>query len=90
MVKISDFITVGFAISLLANAIFFIPQAVKIYKRKSANEVSLLTFLGFNIIQIFTGVHAYLVNDIILCIGSILAFITCGSVTILTFIYKTK
>jgi MtN3 and saliva related transmembrane protein len=81
-------IEIGFFIGLVANALLFVPQAIKIYRAKSAKEISFLTFFGFNIIQAFTAMHAYLSRDYLLLIGSILAFITCGTVTYLTFLYK--
>ncbi|MCP4475883.1 MAG: hypothetical protein GY821_15225 [Gammaproteobacteria bacterium] len=43
-----DFI---FSIALFINALLFIPQFLKIWQRKTSNDVSLTTFLGFWFIQ---------------------------------------
>jgi MtN3 and saliva related transmembrane protein len=77
----------GFALSLFANAMFFVPQIIKLIKVKNAQGVSTITFLGFNIIQIFTAIHGYIVHDWILFWGSLLSFIACGFVTVLTIKY---
>jgi MtN3 and saliva related transmembrane protein len=79
---------IGFSISLLANAILFVPQALKLYRAKTAKGVSFLTFFGFNIIQTFTAIHAYLTSDWILLMGSVLALFTCAIVTTLAYIYR--
>jgi MtN3 and saliva related transmembrane protein len=82
------FVEIGFFLSLMANAILFIPQAAKLYRAKNAVGVSVLTFLGFNVIQAFTMLHAYLTKDILLFIGNFLSFITCGIVTYFSILYR--
>ena len=79
-----------FACGLFANAVLFIPQAREIYKTKSSQGQSLLAFTGFNAIQLFTVLHGYIHKDYILLIGSALSFVTCGAVTVLIIIYKSK
>ncbi len=79
-----------FSISLFVNAALFIPQIIKLYKNKYSKDISLLTFAGFNLIQIFVILHAYLHKDNMLLFGFLLSFITCGCVTILTIIYRLK
>ncbi len=78
----------GFSISLLVNAILFIPQAYIIYKTKSVKDVSLVTFIGFNVIQLFTMLHGILTHDYILVIGYLLSIVTCGTVSFLIIRYK--
>jgi MtN3 and saliva related transmembrane protein len=79
-----------FGIGLFLNAVLFIPQAIKIFKCKNAKELSLLTFIGFNIIQFFSVCHGFLVKDYILMIGFLLSLITGGMVTVLIIIYRNK
>lgn len=74
-----------FSLGLFFNAGLFIPQAIKIYKNKNVSGLSLITFFGFNIMQLFTALHGYLVHDYMLMIGFLLSFFTCGCVTILIF-----
>jgi MtN3 and saliva related transmembrane protein len=77
-----------FTASMFANAVLFIPQALKVYRTKNASGLSLTTFIGFNIIQIFTILHGYIHKDYPLMFGFILSFIFCGVVTFLIFIYR--
>lgn len=78
----------GFVISLIANALLFVPQIVTICRRKSAENISLTTFLGFNIIQIFTTFHGLINQDYLLAIGTALSIFSCGAVTILIIYYN--
>ena len=84
----SHIVEFGFSISLLVNAILFIPQAVIIYRTKSVKDVSLITFVGFNIIQLFTVFHGFLTRDYILVLGYLFSILTCGSVSVLIFYYR--
>lgn len=83
-------IEVVFSISLFVNAALFIPQIIKLYKSKDSKDISLLTFAGFNLIQFFVILHAYLHKDKLLLFGFLLSLITCGCVTILTIVYRFK
>jgi MtN3 and saliva related transmembrane protein len=79
-----------FATGLIVNAFLFIPQAWSIYRKKRSDEVSLITFGGFWLIQLFIVIHALIKHDWLLFIGYMLALITCGSVIILALMYKKK
>lgn len=78
----------GFSISLLINAALFIPQIITLIKNKSAKGVSLITFAGFNTIQIFTMLHGLIIHDYLLAGGTLLSIITCGTVTVLIFYFN--
>ena len=82
------FIEFTFVCGLLFKAILFIPQAVKIYKAKKSEEISLLTFVGINIMQLLTILHAYLHRDYILMFGVLLSFLFCGAVTSMIILYR--
>ena len=82
-----DFI---FSCGLFFNAFLFIPQAISIWRKKSAQGVSLFTFLGFNVMQLFTAWHAWYEKDYLLMLGFLLALISCGSVTCLSFKYRNR
>lgn len=73
----------GFSISLLVNAALFIPQILALVKSQSAKGASLITFAGFNVIQIFTMLHGLMSHDYLLAGGYLLSIITCGTVTAL-------
>ena len=88
MLIIHRFIEFVFAMALFVNAILFIPQAIKIYRSKSAQSISLLTFGGFLGFQFATVLHAWIVKDYILLGGFLLSMLTCGSVVLLTIYYR--
>lgn len=71
-----------FEFGMLINAALFIPQAVKIFYRRSAIGLSLITYIGYNIIQLLMILHAYIHHDTAMLIGMLLSLITCGAVTV--------
>lgn len=76
-----------FASALFFNAVIFIPQAIKIWKEKTAKGVSLWTFLGFLITQLAIVLHGIIAKDYTLVAGYLFAMFTCGMVVILVLIY---
>ncbi len=85
-----DIIAVIFGLGLMANAGLFVIQAVKIVKNKSAKGVSTITFAGFSILQITGILHGYFQNDMYLLTGMAASLLACGTVTILSVIYKNR
>ena len=71
-------------------AALFVPQAVHIWKEKTAKGVSLLSFAGFNGLQAIGAVHGYCQGDRALMIGMIASLLTCGSVTVLAARYRGR
>lgn len=82
------FIETVFSVGLFINAILFIPQIIRLYRTKNSTGLSLLTFAGFNFIQLFTLLHGYLRKDYLLMTGYFFSLITCGAVTCLILIYR--
>jgi MtN3 and saliva related transmembrane protein len=74
--------------AMFINAGLFIPQIVKLVKTKDAGDLSLMTFLGFNFIQLFMALHGLLNNDTLLLTGALISLVTCGSVSILIMKYR--
>jgi MtN3 and saliva related transmembrane protein len=85
-----EIVTFFFGLGFIFNASLFIPQAIKIIKTKSARDVSLITFAGFNFIQVNGVFYGYYQNDLILMYGNLISFITCGIVTLLAIYYRNK
>jgi MtN3 and saliva related transmembrane protein len=79
-----------FGAGMVANALLFIPQALAIWRKKTAEGVSVLTFAGFNAMQLIAVLHSYFQGDWYLGVGMAVSFITCGSVTVLAMIYGGK
>ena len=85
-----DIVAVIFGLALLGNAALFVPQALAIWRKKTDEGVSLITFGGFNILQLIGVVHGCYQHDLSLVVGMIASFITCGIVTCLTLYYRMK
>jgi MtN3 and saliva related transmembrane protein len=48
-----------FGFGMLINAALFVPQAWRIWKTKTAEGVSVLTFAGFTALQVTGVLHGY-------------------------------
>ena len=79
-----------FGLGLMANAALFVIQAVKIVRNKSAKGVSTLTFAGFSILQVTGLLHGYFQNDMYLLSGMAASMAACGTVTVLSIIYRDQ
>lgn len=90
MGTIKDLALIIFSISMFINGSLFIPQVYKIIRDKSTKGVSLITFFGFNFIQLSAVVHGYLSGDYALAIGMGYSFVTCAMVTALIMFYRYK
>lgn len=77
-----------FATSLFVNALLFIPQAWRIFRKKESSEVSLITFGGFWLAQLLMVLHALIKHDWLLFSGFAFALMTCGSVIVMTLRYR--
>lgn len=87
---LENFIEWAFGLSLFINAALFLPQAFILFKKKDASEISLLTFLGFLIMQALAVAHGFIVNDYLLAFGFSLSFITCFIVAFLAVYYRVR
>ncbi|MBD2166114.1 hypothetical protein H6G04_17105 [Calothrix membranacea FACHB-236] len=85
-----ELVTLFFGLGFIFNASLFIPQALRILKNRSSKSISLITFAGFNLIQLDGILYGYYQKDVILMYGNLISFITCGTVTILATYYKNK
>jgi MtN3 and saliva related transmembrane protein len=85
-----QFIAILFGLGLLGNAALFVPQILAVYRKKSDQGISLITFGGFNILQAIGVVHGIYQQDLSLILGMIASLITCGSVTSLTLYYRMR
>jgi len=61
-----------------------------VWRKKSDEGISLITFGGFNVLQAIAIVHGFYQHDIALIQGMIASLLTCGSVTVLTLYYRAK
>jgi MtN3 and saliva related transmembrane protein len=81
-------VAVVFGFALMGNAALFVPQALAIWRKKSDEGISLITFGGFNLLQVIAIVHGVYQHDLALIVGMVASLITCGAVTLLTIVYR--
>jgi len=81
---------VFFVGGLLANTVLFVIQAIRLYKVKNSQGLSLITFIGFNLIQLSLVLHGIITKDTLLAVGYIFSFIACSVVTIMIPLYRSK
>lgn len=83
-------VAVIFGLGLLGNALLFVPQVVAVWRKKSDEGISLITFGGFSLLQIIGIVHGLYEHDLSLTLGMAASLLTCGTVTMLTMGYRFK
>ncbi|MDE3187436.1 MAG: hypothetical protein KGM96_07925 [Acidobacteriota bacterium] len=85
-----QFVAVLFGLGLLGNALLFVPQALAVWRKKSDEGISLITFGGFSVLQVIGIVHGLFQQDPSLTLGMAASLLTCGSVTLLTLLYCVR
>lgn len=78
-----DIVTMVFGFGMILNAALFIPQALHLWRAKTARGISVPSFLGFNLLQFTGALHGWFQHDRALMFGMLASLITCGSVTVL-------
>jgi MtN3 and saliva related transmembrane protein len=85
-----EIVAVIFGLGLLGNALLFVPQIIAVWRKKSDEGISLVTFGGFSILQVIGIIHGLYQHDPSLVVGMAASLLTCGSVTGLTLIYRMR
>jgi MtN3 and saliva related transmembrane protein len=85
-----EIVTVIFGLGLVGNALLFVPQAIALWRKKTDEGVSLITFGGFSVLQVIGVIHGLYEHDNSLIIGLGASFLTCGTVTALTVFYRVR
>ena len=85
-----EIVAVIFGLGLGFNALLFVPQAAAVWRKKTDEGISLITFGGFSVLQAIGIVHGALQHDWSLILGMAASLLTCGSVTALTVFYRVK
>ena len=83
-------VAIIFGLGLLGNALLFVPQLIAVWRKKSDEGISLITFGGFSILQVVGIIHGLYQRDPSLIFGMAASLITCGSLTSLTIFYRTR
>ena len=85
-----EIVAVAFGLGLLGNALLFVPQALAVWRKKSDEGISLITFGGFSVLQAIGIVHGLYQQDLSLTLGMAASLLTCGTVTALTILYRLR
>ncbi|MGD0800417.1 MAG: hypothetical protein ABR906_03795 [Terracidiphilus sp.] len=85
-----EIVAVIFGLGLLGNALLFVPQAMAVWRKKTDEGISLVTFGGFCALQVISVVHGLYEHDLAMVLGMGASFLTCGSVTGLTIFYRIR
>lgn len=85
-----EIVAVVFGLGLLGNALLFVPQALAVWRKKSDEGISLITFGGFSVLQAIGIVHGLYQQDLSLTLGMAASLLTCGTVTALTILYRMR
>lgn len=83
-------VAIVFGLGLIGNALLFVPQAIAVWRKKTDEGISLVTFGGFCILQILGVIHGAYEHDNSLIIGLGASFLTCGTATLLTVVYRIR
>jgi MtN3 and saliva related transmembrane protein len=85
-----EIVAVVFGLGLIGNALLFVPQIIAVWRKKSDEGISLITFGGFSVLQTIGIVHGLFQRDLSLILGMTASLMTCGSVTALTVLYRLR
>ena len=88
--EMKEIVAVIFGLGLGCNALLFVPQVLALWRKKSDEGISLITFGGFSVLQAVGIVHGVYQRDLSLILGMAASLLTCGSVTFLTIFYRVR
>ncbi|HEV2488085.1 MAG TPA: PQ-loop domain-containing transporter [Terracidiphilus sp.] len=83
-------VAIIFGLGLACNALLFVPQIIAVWRKKSDEGISLITFGGFSVLQAIGIVHGLYQQDLSLTLGMAASLLTCGTVTALTLYYRVR
>jgi MtN3 and saliva related transmembrane protein len=83
-------VAIIFGLGLGCNALLFVPQIIAVWRKKTDEGISLITFGGFSILQAIGIVHGLFQHDLSLTLGMAASLLTCGTVTALTVFYRMQ
>jgi MtN3 and saliva related transmembrane protein len=79
-----------FGLGMVLNAALFVPQAIHLWRTRTSQGVSIVSFAGFNSLQAIGALHGYFQHDYALMVGMLASLVTCGSVTVLAAHFSRK
>jgi MtN3 and saliva related transmembrane protein len=88
--SLRELTTWAFGLGLMGNALLFVPQIAAVWRKKTDEGVSLVTFGGFCLLQIVSVIHGLYEHDLAMVLGMGSSLVTCGCVTVLTIFFRVK
>ncbi len=85
-----EVVAVIFGLGLICNALLFVPQVAAVWRKKTDEGISLITFGGFSVLQAIGIVHGAYQHDASLTLGMAASLLSCGTVTLLTVFYRLR
>jgi MtN3 and saliva related transmembrane protein len=85
-----EIVAVIFGLGLVCNALLFVPQVLAVWRKKTDEGISLVTFGGFSVLQVVGIVHGCFQRDLSLILGMAASLLSCGTVTLLTVFYRVR
>jgi len=85
-----EIVAVVFGLGLVCNALLFVPQVLAVWRKKTDQGISLITFGGFSVLQVIGIIHGLYQRDLSLILGMSASLLSCGSVTALTVFYRLR
>jgi MtN3 and saliva related transmembrane protein len=70
--------------------LLFVPQVLAVWRKKTDEGISLVTFGGFSVLQVVGIVHGCFQRDLSLILGMAASLLSCGTVTLLTVFYRVR
>jgi MtN3 and saliva related transmembrane protein len=83
-------VAVIFGLGLICNALLFVPQVIAVWRKKTDEGISVITFGGFSILQAIGIIHGIYQQDLSLILGMAASLLSCGTVTLLTLFYRMR
>jgi len=87
---IDNIVEFFFTTGLFINAALYLPQIYRLLKKKSSEDISLIMFLGFNMINFFIVWHGIIKNDVLLLLGYGVTLLVNTIVTVLIIFYRVN
>ena len=79
-IEMREIVTVLFGLGLMGNALLFVPQALAVWRKKSDEGISLMTFGGFCVLQAISVMRTGSIeHDWAMVLGMAASLLTCGS-----------
>jgi MtN3 and saliva related transmembrane protein len=85
-----EIVAIVFGLGLVCNALLFVPQVLAVWRKKTDEGISLITFGGFSVLQIVGIIHGLYQRDLSLILGMSASLLSCGTVTSLTVFYRLR